>query len=125
MFRSCVKLGCLAILAAGAGVLLTACGGGGSSGASPDFDSLTSFIVTDLDGDGRNDIAATVVRMDGQTFAGHVRVWLQRHDGSHAFDTPVDYETAAYPKQLVLVDLDGDGRARPGHCQPLASRQTH
>lgn len=90
--------------------LVCACGGGGGGHIQP-FEALQGFVVADFDGDGRNDVAATVVLIGGAGFPGQLRLWLQRHDGSGAFDLPVDMATPAYPNQLLRTDVDGDGHA--------------
>lgn len=108
------RAGLVAILAA---VSVTACGGGGGGGGGSGgggiapFESVQAVVVADFDGDGRNDVAATVVLIDGDGFPGQLRVWLQRHDGSGGFGTPVDVATPAYPNQLLRADVDGDGHA--------------
>jgi hypothetical protein len=94
---------------AGAVTALAACGGGGSD-PIPAFDSSGGVVVADLDGDGLDDIAVTVSRIDGTPpHAGSVKVWLQRADLPGAFRPAATYPVGPDPWQLRAADVDGDG----------------
>jgi hypothetical protein len=87
------------------------CGGGGGDDVRIEpFDSVLGYVIADFDGDGRNDLAATVSHIaDSPPHPGQVRVWLQRHDLPGTFSPATHYGTATDPAQLVRADIDGDG----------------
>jgi hypothetical protein len=67
--------------------------------------SPTQLALGDLDGDGDLDLAV----VDNFLFPGSmsVRVLLNRSDGS--FTSSVIYKAGAFPQDVALGDLDGDG----------------
>lgn len=97
-------------LALAAIATVVGCGGGGGDAQIEPFDSFQGYVVADFDGDGRNDLAATVSHIaEAPPHPGHVRVWLQRHDLPGSFLPATHYDTATDPAQLVHADVDGDG----------------
>jgi hypothetical protein len=67
---------------------LTACSGGGGDGAdgSPPFDMQTGVVATDLDGDGRVDVAVANRYIDGPPpHPGSVRVYLHEPSSPRGF----------------------------------------
>lgn len=77
-------------------------GGGGTT-----VNGLTEVgatAIADVDGDGRQDLVA----LRGSGFAGFASVLIG--NGSGGFGPATDYTVAAYPTDLVVADLDADGR---------------
>jgi hypothetical protein len=100
----------MAPLAAALALLqVAACGGGGDDGAIPPFWSRGGVVATDLDGDGRVDVAVAAAYVAGPPpHPGYVEVYLQSPSG--AFQEPARYAVAADPWGLSVGDFDGDGR---------------
>ncbi|MCL4185766.1 MAG: VCBS repeat-containing protein [Burkholderiaceae bacterium] len=92
-----------------AGALL-GCGGGGSGdGVIPPFRTYGGVVVTDFDGDGRDDVAVTATYVSGPPpHAGYVLVFLQQAGGG--FAAASQYPAGPDPWGLAVDDLDGDGR---------------
>jgi hypothetical protein len=92
-----------------AGALL-GCGGGGSGDSPiPPFWSYGGVVVTDFDGDGRDDVAVAAAYVSGPPpHAGYVFVFLQQADGG--FAAASQYPVGPDPWDLAVGDLDGDGR---------------
>jgi uncharacterized protein (TIGR03437 family) len=80
-----------------------------SAGASAPV-SETAFALTDLDGDGRIDIA-TVENPPDQPLTDRMRIFLGRGDGT--FMAPVELAVGWGPQPGIAADLDGDGRSDP------------
>ena len=68
---------------------------------SPDRYGLVGLVVTDLNGDGRSDIATSYLY-------GGISVWLA--DGSGGFGAPTDFITGVEPYGLAVADVNGDGK---------------
>lgn len=86
-------------------------GGGGGGGSGPDFDMFTSVAVTDLDGDGLPDIAATYTHISGPPpHPGYVAVYLQLRGHPGTFAAPTIYAVGNDPFAIAVGDIDGDGR---------------
>jgi len=95
-------------LPAAALLLALACGGGGGSVTIPPFWVWGKVVATDLDGDGRPDVAVAAILVDGGSHADQVRVFPALAGGG--FGPPASYAVAADPWGLCAGDLDGDGR---------------
>lgn len=100
-----IRVGLIAILT------LAACGGGGggdSTNAIAPFWTSSGVVVTDLDGDGRADVAVARAYVSGAPpHAGYVSVSLQSTPGQ--FSAPVLYAIGPDPWGLSVGDFDGDG----------------
>src|SRR5579862_6816758 len=94
---------------------LISCGssalGGRSTPIIPAFNSYTSCVVADFNGDGNPDIAVAYSTVSSAPpHPGFVAVYLQ--DPAHAgqFLAPTTYDAGNDPVALVAGDLDGDGK---------------
>jgi hypothetical protein len=98
----CIALGFITIVATGGG------GGGDDSWLFPLW-IPTDIVVSDVDGDGRNDIL-TLARLSTSMSSneGHLRVYGQTDQGG--FSAPSIYIVGEYPWQLVMGNIDGDER---------------
>jgi hypothetical protein len=93
-------------------LLLTACGGGGGGSVIPAFDLQEGVVATDLDGDGRIDVAVTNTYVAGAPpHPGTARVYLHSTAGARSFAAATIYDIGADPWDLVAADVNGDGRA--------------
>lgn len=91
-------------------LVVAACGGGGGEEPIPAFDAVGGVVVADFDGDGLQDVAAAVARVDGPPpHPGAVKVWLQRAGQPGSFQPAARYEVGPDPWVLRVADLDGDG----------------
>lgn len=100
----------LAGIPAGLLALALACAGGLGGG---DFHILPFWVrdhvvATDLNGDGRPDVAVVATYIDAGAHTDSVEVYLQSASGG--FEPPVRYPVARGPWGLCAGDLDGDGR---------------
>lgn len=95
---------------AGILALALACGSGLGSGDAPipPFWVRGQVVTTDLNGDGRPDVAVVATHIDGGIHTDSVEVYLQNAAGG--FEPPVRYPVASGPWGLCVGDLDGDGR---------------
>ena len=85
-------------------------GGGGGSSAIPAFDLQTGVVATDLDGDGRVDVAVANTHVAGPPpHPGTARVYLHSDAGPRSFLLPARYDFGADPWGLVAADLNSDG----------------
>ena len=66
------------------------------------------IVATDLDGDGKLDLAAAV-RDPADATHGSVSTWIGKGDGT--FKVPVSLPAGNAPLGLVRMDVDGDGKA--------------
>lgn len=84
--------------------------GDGTFGPRTDYTpvySPVSTVLADVNGDGRPDLAiANNGRNAGTDFVA--TVWL--NDGTGNFVSRVEYYSLAYPKQVLVVDVTGDGK---------------
>lgn len=102
-------------LLAASALALGGCGGGGGGGGDggtfiPAFDLQVGVIATDLDGDGRPDIAVANTRVAGPPpHPGTVLVYLHDGGGARAFRAPASYAVGADPWGLVAADVSSDG----------------
>ena len=90
---------------------LTACGGGGdgSDGIHP-FDMQIGVVATDLDGDGRIDVAVANTYVAGPPpHAGSVRIYYHEASGPREFGAATSYDVGADPWDLTAADLTADG----------------
>jgi hypothetical protein len=70
---------------------------------------VNAIAVADLDGNGLPDILGVVSRdVDGQPVQGYVSTRLQNTDGT--FILPTRFGVGRAPANLVVADLNGDGR---------------
>jgi hypothetical protein len=67
----------------------------------------TDVVVTDIDGDGHNDILTVAMLSTSESNdAGHIYVYKQTSQGK--FSQPSDYIVGQYPWQLVVGDINND-----------------
>ena len=97
----CCALGFITIVATGGG------GGGGDDSWLFPLWIPTDIVVSDVDGDGRNDIL-TLARLSTSMShdEGHLRVYGQTDQGG--FSAPNTYIVGEYPWQLVVGNIDDD-----------------
>lgn len=89
--------------------LLAACGGDGGTAFIAPYWVGGGVVVTDLDGDGRDDVAMTSTYVAAAPpHPGHVDVWRQTASGR--FGPLLRYAVAADPWVLVAGDVNGDAR---------------
>lgn len=87
---------------------LDGCAGGADDGIPP-FWLQGGVVVSDLDGDGRPDVAvATTYIASSPPHSGYVDVYLQSAPG--VFQSPARYGVAADPWGLSAGDFNGDGK---------------
>jgi len=91
---------------------MTACGGG--SGSGPDairpFDMQVGVVATDLDADGRVDVAVANTHVAGPPpHPGSVRIYLHDPGSARAFRAPASYDVGSDPWDLAAADLTSDG----------------
>lgn len=93
-------------------VALAACGGGGGGGgadAIPPIDMQNGVVATDLDGDGRVDVAVANVHIAGPPpHPGSVRVYLHDASSPRGFHAAVSYAVGQDPWDLTAADLTAD-----------------
>lgn len=94
---------------------LISCGspffGGPPNLAIPPFNSYTSCVVGDFNGDGKPDIAVAYSTISGAPpHPGFVAVFLQDPALAGQFFAPVTYDVGNDPVALVAGDLNGDGK---------------
>jgi len=90
-------------------VALFGCGGGGGDVSIPPYWSYGGVAVSDLDGDGRADVALAATHVSGPPpHPGYVLVYLQQTGGG--FAAASQYPVGPDPWALAVGDLDGDGR---------------
>lgn len=102
---------CQRLTALAGAVLVVACGGGGGGGdgAIAPFWAQAGIVVTDLNSDGRADVAVASTYIAGPPpHPGYVEVFLQSAQGG--FAAPVQVATGPDPWGLSAGDFDGDGR---------------
>lgn len=91
---------------------LAACGGGGDGDGGGDlapFDMQLGVVATDLDGDGRVDVAVANTYVAGPPpHPGSVRVYLHEPSGPRSFRAAARYDVGADPWDLVAADLTAD-----------------
>lgn len=107
LFLSCL----IALALAG----ITACGHLGASGdrasVLPPFNSYTSCVVANFNGDGKLDIAVSYSRIaSAPPHPGTVAVYLQDPAHAGSFLSPANYSVGNDPVALVTGDLNGDGK---------------
>lgn len=92
--------------------LMAGCGGGGSGGSGNSglfpLWVVTDVVVTDINGDGRDDVVTLARLSTGLSqHEGRLTVYLQTTPG--VFATPSTYVVGSYPWKLTVGDVDGDG----------------
>lgn len=104
-----------------AAALLAACGGsGGGAPVVAPFWVSGGLVVSDLDGDGRADVAvARTYVAQPPPPPGYVDVYLQTAPGR--FVPPQPYPIAPDPWVLAAADIDGDGRDDLLAASPLTA----
>lgn len=89
-------------------LLLNGCGGSDDD-LIPPFILESGIVATDLDADGRMDVAVAVTYIAGPPpHPGYVDVYLQTQPG--VFQPPVRYAISVDPWELAFGDIDADGR---------------
>src|SRR5271166_3478710 len=89
-------------------IALAACGGGGGGGGATGSSNIYwSVAVSDLNGDGLPDIAASYSNLD--TYAGYVAVYLQDPNKPGTFLPATTYSVGQDPVGIAIGDLNGDG----------------
>ncbi len=104
-------------------VALSGCGGGGGGGdvPIPPYWSYGGVAVSDLDGDGRADVALAATYLSGPPpHPGYVLVYLQQAGGG--FAAASQYPVGPDPWALAVGDLDGDVRPGPSPRRRRRSR---
>jgi hypothetical protein len=90
-------------------VVMLDCGAGSFS--VPPFTSYTSVVATDLNGDGRPDIAMASSYISGSPpHAGNAVVLLRDNAPSDAFLPPTRYATGHDSNFILAGDINGDGK---------------
>ena len=104
--------GLAALTPAAALMALAACGGGGGEDGSdpiPPFDMQTGVVATDLDGDGRVDVAVASTHVAGPPpHPGSVRIYLHEPSSPRGFRQAASYDVGADPWDLGAADLTAD-----------------
>jgi hypothetical protein len=101
---------------------LVACGGGvgGSGDGIVPFYVSGAVVVTDLDGDGRQDVAVALAYVAGPPpHPGYVDVYLS--NGPGRFAAPVRLAVGPDPWGLAAGDFDGDGLADLAAATPTTT----
>ncbi len=97
---------------------LVACGGDGGTAVIAPYWVSGGVVVSDLDGDGRDDVAMAIRHVDGPPpHPGYVDV--RRQTTSGAFAPLQRHAVAADPWVLVAGDVDGDGRPDLVSASPM------
>jgi hypothetical protein len=97
---------------------LVACGGDGGIAVIAPYWVSGGVVVSDLDGDGRDDVAMAIRHVDGPPpHPGYVDV--RRQTTSGAFAPLQRHAVAADPWVLVAGDVDGDGRPDLVSASPM------
>jgi FG-GAP-like repeat/FG-GAP repeat len=95
-------------------LVLAACGGGGDGGGGgtiPPFDSYSSLVAADLNGDGLLDVIVVYTHISGPPpHPGFVAVYLQNGANPGHFLPASTYAVGNDPVSVAVADLDGDGR---------------
>jgi FG-GAP-like repeat len=70
-------------------------------------DAVAGVAVSDLNGDGKPDIAAATADANGNN--GHVVVFFQDPNSAGTFLSPAVFAGGAQPSAVKIADIDGDG----------------
>jgi hypothetical protein len=99
---------CYRLLPAAFVLLLNGCGGSDDD-LIPAFYLENGIVATDLDADGRVDVAVAVTYIAGPPpHPGYLDVYLQTQPG--VFQPPARYAISVDPWELASGDIDADGR---------------
>jgi len=109
LYKNLTILALLPILISGIATIISSGGGGGGGGESWLFPLWisTDIVVSDIDGDGRNDVL-TLARLSKSMSddEGHLNIYHQTASGTFS---EADHTLGEYPWQIAAGDLDDDG----------------
>ncbi|WP_020599873.1 FG-GAP repeat domain-containing protein [Spirosoma panaciterrae] len=74
---------------------------------SQNYDSISDYIVSDINGDQKQDIAVLIFRSYPSRYS-FIRFYLNAGDGT--LSTPTDFTLSEEASSLVSLDFDADGR---------------